>query len=431
MSNQSSPPEVLNARESTALEVFGLTLEKLELLKRTIARGCDNDEFELFLHVCKTRKADPFSKLIYPVKRWDSKLQREVMQLQSSIDYFRLTAERTGKYAGQLGPQWCGKDGQWLDVWLDDKPPAASRVGVLRKDFAEPLWTVALWSNYVQTTKDGRPTSFWARMGPLMLAKCAEALSLRRAFPEDLAGLYTADEMEQATVVDVPVEVKQAEPPKALPPAGNGKKKSKLDAAVEKIIETPGLVRAEAIADELAARHAQREAEMAEHGREITVPAEQEEFLRKRKQEQAAEQLNRELGQPGAETRTWTCRWEASPERTFEVPIQVAQGMWNTWADEKLPAGTLSAKGAKTWRELSRGSRDGYRHKMLAQAVVWAANNPSEYGEHHERCACALAVMEWLLDHPAEKGTPAKTEPTKEDMKRKSADPLAQGSLYQ
>lgn len=194
--------------------------DQVDLIKRTICKGGSDDELALFLGQCQRTGLDPFAKQIYAVKRYNKDDSRWEMSIQVGIDGFRLIADRhrndEGKrdYGGQVGPFWCGKDGAWRDVWVSDEPPVAAKVGIIRQGFSDPVYGIAKYTSYVQKTKEGRPTKFWAQMPDVMLAKVAEALALRKAFPNDLSGLYTPDEMAQAEnsapTLDKSKEVKPA-----------------------------------------------------------------------------------------------------------------------------------------------------------------------------------------------------------------------------
>lgn len=159
--------------------------------------GVDNAsdaDLAVFFHHAQRTGLDPFAKQIYMIERQGK------WTIQTGIDGFRLiarrTVDRTGESFGQKPDMWCGKDGQWRDVWLESTPPAAAKHTVVRN--GEEFTAVAIFDSYAGRKRDGNLNSMWSSQGPHMIAKCAEALALRKAFPQDLSGLYTADEMGQA-----------------------------------------------------------------------------------------------------------------------------------------------------------------------------------------------------------------------------------------
>jgi phage recombination protein Bet len=173
--------------------------DKYDLIARTFCKDSSRDEIEMFLSICNRTGLDPFARQIFAVKRFDARSNRDVMQTQVSIDGFRLIAQRSGEYEGQTLPQWCGPNGVWKDVWLSTDPPNACRIGIYRKGFREPCYAIAIWREYCQSKKDGTPNAMWAKMPALMLSKCAEALALRKSFAAELSGLYSPEEMAQAS----------------------------------------------------------------------------------------------------------------------------------------------------------------------------------------------------------------------------------------
>lgn len=196
---------------SSRPQIIEFNDEQIKLIKSTVAGGTTNDQLALFLYTCKKSGLDPLARQIYCVID-----KRGKMTIQTAIDGYRLIADRTGKYAGQVGPFWCGEDGIWHDVWLKKNPPAAAKVGVLKSNFKEPLWGIANFEDYAQKYADGSLTHAWAKMPSLMIAKCAESLALRKAFPQELSGILTSDEMAQAENSQPERKLPSSLPPEAL-----------------------------------------------------------------------------------------------------------------------------------------------------------------------------------------------------------------------
>jgi phage recombination protein Bet len=138
---------------------------------------------------------DPFAKHLYLREDWNNKAERNVYAVASTIDGFRIVAARQSTYEGQTAPQWCDKNGNWTDAWWAADAPVAARIGVYVRGYREPMWGIARFSEYKPSGSAG---FMWGKMAAHMIAKVAEALAIRKAYPDQLSGVYTDDEMQQA-----------------------------------------------------------------------------------------------------------------------------------------------------------------------------------------------------------------------------------------
>ena len=162
------------------------TGEQLDLIKRTVAKETTNDELQLFLYTCRRTGLDPLAKQIYAIKR------KGVMAIQTGIDGYRLIADRTGKYAGNDDPIFDSEEVPRRAVVTVYKMVDGVRCG---------FTSSARWDQYYPGK--GTQSFLWDKMPHLMLGKCAEALALRKAFPADLSGIYTHEEMQQAGAAEI------------------------------------------------------------------------------------------------------------------------------------------------------------------------------------------------------------------------------------
>jgi len=183
--------------------------EQVALIKSLIAKDCNNDELNLFLYQCKRTGLDPLTRQIYCIKRAGR------MTIQTSIDGFRVIAERSGSYAGQDEP-----------IWEDDEKgiPVKCTVKVYRFALSGERYCAGVGVAYFKEYYPS-PQLLQKTMPHMMIAKVAEALALRKAYPQDLSGLYTGDEIsegESITPEPKPQEQPQNKPQGVFGPTVEG-----------------------------------------------------------------------------------------------------------------------------------------------------------------------------------------------------------------
>lgn len=162
-----------------------------QFIRQNYCNGAPDPEASAFITICKRRGLAPEEKQIYLIKRGGN------WTVQTSIDGYRLIAERTAAYAGSDEPIFV-ESGERLANGRPFPLKATATVYKIVAGVRCPFTASAFWDEY------NAGTNLWLTMPHVMLAKCAESQALRKAFPADLSGIYTVEEMDQAERDEAP-----------------------------------------------------------------------------------------------------------------------------------------------------------------------------------------------------------------------------------
>jgi phage recombination protein Bet len=175
-----------------------------KILMNSVFKSLEGDEPLLAWRLAKRRGLDIEARQIFFVPYVDKKGNRSVIP-QTSIDGLRLIAARTKSYGGQINPKLTVrlKNGDKKVIDHEEYDPSETKeiisgtIEIINKEFPQPQKATALLKSYSRTW-NGQLQGLWGTMPDVMLLKCAESLALRKAFPQDLGGLYSNEEMDQA-----------------------------------------------------------------------------------------------------------------------------------------------------------------------------------------------------------------------------------------
>ncbi len=183
------------------LKEYGWTKSRFEVIQRMYFKDLTSDDIAVFGHVCKHIGLDPFLKQIYPVVRNTKQsdgTKKPTMSIQTGIDGYRAIAERTGNYSPGKEPLFkYDKDGRLF-----------SATAYVMKMTNDGKWHEVAATAIISEYRPAFANDFWGSKPHIMISKCAEALAIRKAFPAELSGVYTKEEMDQA---DKEEKLEQAE----------------------------------------------------------------------------------------------------------------------------------------------------------------------------------------------------------------------------
>lgn len=201
--------------QTEVVEKTQLTQKTIETVKACVFKGANDDELQLYFHKCLALGCHPLDGLIIPSKFKDNERGGTSVVFITTIDYFRSAAEDSGEYDGQDPIEFDGTH-EFGNMIVPERAIAR----VYKKGQTRPYVGEAYWTEFCPSSQNKQ--FMWKKMPRIMLAKCAEAQAMRKAFPKKLHGLYAGEEMDQAVRAELgsgaSTKPTNVEMPKQLPP---------------------------------------------------------------------------------------------------------------------------------------------------------------------------------------------------------------------
>lgn len=162
-----------------------------------------SQEVKMFLRLCQSQRLNPFTRDAYIVK-----YGKQPASVIAGKDAFVKRATRNKRYRGHEAGitvlRRVPKDGGMQtaverregSMMLAGEELAGGWAKVYLEGYECPIFEEVAIREYSAPDQYGK--NGWSRMPATMIRKVALCHALREAFPEDLGGLYGAEEMEQA-----------------------------------------------------------------------------------------------------------------------------------------------------------------------------------------------------------------------------------------
>ena len=170
-----------------------------EMVKKYLVRGngsVTEQEIIMFMGMCKANKLNPFNNDAYLIK-----FGNQAASMIVSKDVFFKRAIENPSYNGMRSGIIVVKDGEILKrdghIKLKDEELAGAWCEVFRKDWEHSIYQEVNFDEYAGYTREGKLNSQWASKPVIMITKVAESTALRKAFTENLQGMYIAEEISE------------------------------------------------------------------------------------------------------------------------------------------------------------------------------------------------------------------------------------------